>query len=83
MTTRIKKMVISMARRYPAICEITYRWGNKITDDDPKNDGGDNTDSNYDPANDASNTSDTPPDTPKNTSPDDDSIYYRDYKMLP
>ena len=46
----IKNMDSSMARRYPSVCEITDGRGNAITDYDPANDNGDDTDSNYDPS---------------------------------
>ena len=38
MTTRIKKIVSRISRRYPAIIEITDRFGNYIVDDYPSND---------------------------------------------
>ena len=67
MTTKIKNMAIRVERHYPSGCEITDRRGNVITDKDPANDDGDNTNSDYEPVNDASDNSDTPPDTSNNS----------------
>ena len=72
--TSIKNMVIRMSLRYTTGCKITYRIGNTITDKDPSNYYGDETDSEYDSDDNASNTSDPPPDMNNDNSTDDDSI---------
>ena len=76
--TSIKNMVIRMSLRYPTGCKITYGRGNTITDKDPSNYYGDDTDSEYDSSDNASNTSDSTPDTPNNIIPDYDSIANQD-----